>query len=58
MAPEDRTQRLNVRVSARELAMLTALADDAGLASADVVRTMIRDAYRAKFGDKVPRPKK
>ncbi len=38
--------------------MLEALADDAGLSAADIVRSFIRDAYRAKFGDKPPRPKK
>lgn len=37
--------------------MLEALAEDAGLTSSDVVRVMIRDAYRAKFGDKKPRKK-
>lgn len=47
-----------MRVSARELAMLDALANEAGLSSADIVRTLIRDAYKLKFGDKPPRAKK
>jgi hypothetical protein len=58
VAPEERTERINVRVSVREVAMLDMLADAAGVSSADIVRMMIRDAYAAKFGDKVPRAKK
>ena len=34
--------------------MLAALADAAGLSSSDIVRTLIRETYRAKYGDKRP----
>lgn len=58
MAPLDRTERLNVRAAPEEMAMLDALADDAGLSVSDVVRMLVRTAYREKFGDKLPKPKK
>ncbi|MCL2776619.1 MAG: ribbon-helix-helix protein, CopG family [Polyangiaceae bacterium] len=37
--------------------MLQALADDAGLSSSDIVRQLIRAAYKDKFGDKKPKLK-
>lgn len=55
---DERSERINVRVSPREVAMLDALAEDAGLSSADIVRLLVRDAYRAKFGDKAPKIQK
>lgn len=39
--------------------MLRALADAQGLSASDIVRTLIREAYRVRFGDKKPpKPKK
>jgi hypothetical protein len=35
--------------------MLNVLADDAGLSAADILRTLVRDAYRTKHGDKPPK---
>jgi hypothetical protein len=52
MAPIERSERFAIRMSEAELSMLNALAEDAGLAAADIVRTLVRDAYRVKFGDK------
>lgn len=54
----ERTGQLNLRIADSELAMLRALADDRGLSSSDVVRTMIRDAYRARFGETAPKKQK
>lgn len=59
MAPEERTERFGIRLSTTEVAMLDALAEATGLSASDVTRLAIRDAYRAKFGDKKPaKPKK
>lgn len=35
--------------------MLHAMADESGLSVSDVVRQLVRGAYREKFGDKKPR---
>lgn len=48
---------MTVRLSADERAMLGALADDAGLSASDILRTLVRQTYREKFGDKKPRPR-
>jgi len=53
----DRTERFGIRASTEEIAMLQALADDAGLSSSDIVRQLIRAAYKDKFGDKKPKLK-
>jgi hypothetical protein len=58
MSPAERARNLRVLVSDEELAMVKVLADDAGLSAADIVRTLIRDTYRAKHGDKKPKPQK
>jgi len=59
VAPDPRTERFTLRIAPAELAMLDALAEERGLSAADIVRMLIRDAYRAKFGEKAPRrPKK
>ena len=59
MAPEERTERLGLRLSGQEHAMLTALADDRGVSLSDAARMAIRDAYKARFGErKPPKPKK
>jgi hypothetical protein len=55
MNATERASFLQVRASDEERAMLFALADDRGLSASDVVRTMIRDAYRERFGDKKPK---
>jgi hypothetical protein len=55
MSTEPRTEQFIMRVSPRELAMLRAIAEDAGLAAADVLRTCIRREYKEKFGDKSPK---
>ncbi len=49
---------MTVRLSNEERAMLEALANDAGLSASDILRTLVRGAYREKFGAKKPRPKK
>jgi len=46
---------LRTRVSQEEIAMLRDLADSAGVSSSDIVRLLIREAYRLKFGDKKPK---
>ncbi|MBX3202320.1 MAG: ribbon-helix-helix protein, CopG family [Labilithrix sp.] len=53
--PLERSERLNVRVAPEESAMLDALAQEAGLSMSDIVRVLIRDAYRAKFGERKPK---
>ncbi len=58
MTPIERTERLGVRVAAEEVAMLGAIANSEALSASDVVRTLIRRAYAARFGDKKPRTKK
>lgn len=46
----DRARNLRVQLSDVELMMLHALADDSGLSSSDVVRTLVRESYRSKLG--------
>jgi 8-oxo-dGTP pyrophosphatase MutT (NUDIX family) len=58
MPPEPRTEQFIMRVSPSELAMLRALAEEAGLAAADVLRTCIRREYKETFGDKPPKKTK
>jgi len=55
--PIDRSERLGIRASAEEIAMLQALADVDGLSLSDIVRQLIRAAYKDKFGDKKPKPR-
>lgn len=57
MAPRERTNAFQVRMGDDERAMVEALADDAGLSASDIVRLLIREAYRMKFGDKKPKTK-
>jgi hypothetical protein len=49
---------LHLRVSEEEIAMLRALAEDRGLTASDIVRTMVREAYRQRFGDQPPKKPK
>jgi uncharacterized protein (DUF1778 family) len=48
----ERTERLNVRIAPEEMAMLEAVAEHAALTASDIVRTLIRQAYADKFGDR------
>lgn len=52
--------RIALRAKEEEIAMLRALAERDGVSSSDVVRTLIRRAYREAFGDSPPKktPKK
>ena len=56
MSPEDRTERMTIRFSPTERAMIEALSERTGLTQADVVRQTIRRAYEEAFGDVPPRP--
>ncbi len=51
---EERSQRITIRVSPRELSMLNELAEKAGLSSADIVRTLIRREHETAFGKRSP----
>lgn len=46
--------RFNMVMQPQERAMLQSLADDAGLKESDIIRQMIRSAYKDRFGDKRP----
>jgi hypothetical protein len=54
MPPIDRSERLNVRIAPEEMAMLQVLADESGLTASDIVRTLIRREYGAKFSGSPP----
>ncbi len=54
----ERTEMMTVRLSSDERAMLEALAVEAGLRASDILRTLVRTAYREKFGDKKPQKSK
>jgi hypothetical protein len=58
MAPEPRTERLEIRISQTELEMLRQLAEAEGLSQADILRQCIRQRHTAKFGVQVPTRKK
>lgn len=59
MSPAEREASVTVRMSDDERAMLGALADDIGVSVSDVLRMLVRERYRARFGDKKPpKPKK
>lgn len=45
----DRDHYVAIRVTADEKAMIEALAEDSGLSQSDVVRQLVRTAYREKF---------
>ena len=44
--PLERSRRFELRISDEERDMLRTLAEDAGLSEADIVRLLIREAYR------------
>ena len=55
MAPIERSNRFNMRLSDEEQRMLDHLADGRGLTASDLLRTMIRDAYLASEPAKKPK---
>lgn len=62
MAPLQRDQVFQLRMTAEEKEMLTALAERDGLTAADKVRQWVRREYSATFdaapGAKRPKPKR
>ena len=54
----DRDKVLNVRISAQELDMLKAVADEQGLSQSGIIRQCIRRAYTDLFGPPSPHKKK
>jgi hypothetical protein len=58
MAPIERSTRVGLRIAPEEVAMLQALADEDGVSASDVVRTLIRGAYRERFDDRKPSKKR
>lgn len=53
----DREQRLSMKISAEEAAMLRALAEKDGITVSDWVRLTTRRAYAEAFGTKKPKQK-
>jgi DNA-binding GntR family transcriptional regulator len=51
MAPTQRDQKFQIRVTDEERRMLEALAERDGLSASDVVRQLIRREYAATFGE-------
>jgi hypothetical protein len=59
MARLQRDEMVTLRVSKDERGMLEALTADEGLSGSDVLRQLLRAAYRKKFGgEKPPRVKR
>ena len=59
MAPQpDRAHRFNLMLSMGEHEMLTEMADAHGLSAADVLRQLLRQAYREEFAAPVLAGKK
>ena len=52
--PNERTERLGIRIASEEVAMLQALAVADGLTASDIVRTLIRRAHAERFGERRP----
>lgn len=57
MAPEQRSERITVRVAPTERQMLDELAEADGLDLSDVIRLLTRKAYAERFGRQKPIPK-
>ena len=57
MAPEERTERITVRVAPSEMRMLQELAELTGLSAADIVRLGIRQQHGEKCGSLPKAPK-
>lgn len=49
MARETKSERVDLRMSKSELAMLDAVADADGISRADVVRLLVRREHAARF---------
>jgi uncharacterized protein (DUF1778 family) len=56
MVSEERTDRIALRASPTEVAMLRQLAEEEGISSSDYVRMFIRKTYAEKHGTKKPKP--
>jgi hypothetical protein len=50
-----KTERIIVRATPQETAMLSALSAKTGLSMSDVVRQLVRHSYAESFGDTKPR---
>lgn len=48
MAPDEKTERFNIRLSVTELGMLNELADSMGVSASDVVRILIRKEHNER----------
>jgi hypothetical protein len=54
MPEHEKKRMLNVQVTALDMAKAHALADDLGETISAMLRRMLRDAYRARFGEATP----
>jgi flagellar biosynthesis/type III secretory pathway M-ring protein FliF/YscJ len=57
MVTEPKDTKLTVLVAESDLRKLRELAEDSDESTAKVVRTLIRNAYDLRFGDKKPKKK-
>lgn len=55
MAAQERTERIALRLTPEESAVVNAIADESGLSVSDVVRQAIRRAYAERFEKKKKR---
>jgi DNA-binding GntR family transcriptional regulator len=58
MAPLNRDQKFQLRLTDEERQMLEAIADRDGLSAADVVRQLVRREYAATLGREQPKKPK
>jgi len=58
MAPIQRDEKFQLRVTAEERQMLEALAERDGYSASDKVRQLIRKAYVDAFGETPPKKRK
>lgn len=56
MVSEERTERVALRMTPTEAAMLRGLSDDDGLSLSDVIRQLIRREWASRHGAKKPKP--
>ena len=56
MVTEERTERIALRASPTEVAMLRQLSDEEGVSVSDYIRLAVRRAYAEKHGTKKPKP--
>ena len=57
MVHGERTQRIGLRMTPEEAAVVSAVAEETGLSASDVVRQAIRVAYADRFGKPKAKPK-